>query len=469
MAEQEAPKIVLELMDKAEDALKRRNFDYAIELLGQAVEFKQGFPDSRKRLREVELIEFDQRTTPAFLHMIISAITTAIPTISASIQLSSKKYKQAMATCEKILKSDPENSTALVNLSKAAEGEGHIDVAVQSMEFARRLKPQNLSIIRRLGFLYKDNNQVDESKGCFQSILTRNSKDKEASKALKDLAALGTIKKGGWEDTTTYRDKIKDVDFSQKVEKEARAVLSEEDQESLEETYLKQIDREPGNIDNYRKLADLYIEGQEFDKALEIFDKAIAKFPDNVNLPQQKGRIESSKMEHQISKINEKLETNPDDDALKEELEKLTAQKNQFTLQNLGKQVKKYPNDLALRFQYGGTLLETGDVDEAIKQFQLSVKSAKFKAQSFGSLGKCFFLKGLLDFAINQYQKALEEAPSMDNFKKEALYNLGCIYEQQEETDLALEQFQEIYQEDIGYEDVGQRVEKLYAAKKKNQ
>ena len=114
-------------------------------------------------------------------------------------------------------------------------------------------------------------------------------------------------------------------------------------------------------------------------------------------------------------------------------------------------------------------MLETGDVDEAIKQFQLSVKSAKFKAQSFGALGKCFFQKGLLDFAINQYQKALEQARTMDNFKKEVHYNLGRIYEQQGENDLALEQFQVIYQEDIGYEDVSQRVEKLYAAKKKGQ
>jgi len=468
MAEQEAPKIVQELMEKAEEAFRRKNFDYAVELLGQAVDIKPDYPDSRRRLREVELTEFEQRTTPAFLHRIISGITNAIPLIMASIQISSKKYKQAMTACEKILKRDPHNTGALVNLARAAESLNYLDVAVQSMEIARKLKPQNPRIIRRLGFLYKANEQIDQAKACFQSILARTPNDKEANQTLKDLAALGTIIKGGWEDTTTYRDKIKDVDFSQKVEQETRAVRSEEDQETLEEAYRKQLEAAPDNIDHYRRLADLYIEKEEFDKALDIYDRAIEKFPQNPDLPEHRFRIESSKLDHQISASENRLAQNPDDNALKQQLEKIKQQKSQFMMDNLRKRIDKYPNDLGLRFEYGGILLETGDVDQAIKQFQLSVKSAKFKAQSLGFLGKCFFQKGLLDLAINQYQKALEEARMMDNFKKEVLYNLGRIYEQQGQNDLALEQYQIIYQEDISYQDVGQRVEKLYSARKKS-
>jgi len=467
MEEQNVPKIVFELMDKAEEALNRKNYDYAVELLTQAVETKPDYVEPRKKLRETEFIEFEQRTTPGFMHAIKSAIINVAPMISAAIKLSSKKYVEAMEVCEKILRRDPRNVSVLIQLSKAAEGADYIDVAIICMEYARKVKPQSVTILKRLGYLYKDNEQLDEAKVCFQSIVARDPGDREAEKELNDLAALGTIMKGGWEDTTSYRDKIKDVDFSQTTEKETRLVRSAEDTELLEESYKKQLEQQPENIDHYRKLADLYIGKKQFEKAVEVFDRAIGQFPQNPDLPEMRFRTRGLQHNERIKEIEEKLEQQPDNPELSRQLEDRRREKLQFEIEHLKERIEKYPNDLTLRYEYGLALFGSDDIDEAVKQLQSAVKSPKHRSDSLNYLGQCFFRKGLFDMAVNQFKKALAEVGVMDSFKKEVLYNLGRVYEEQGKQQEALEQYQIIYEEDIGYRDVSERVERLYQSRKK--
>jgi len=50
----------------------------------------------------------------------------------------------------------------------------------------------------------------------------------------------------------------------------------------------------------------------------------------------------------------------------------------------------------------------------------------------------------------------------MDNSKKDALYNLGTVYEEMGNKEQSLECMKEIYNNDYGYRDVAQRVEGSY-------
>ena len=68
----------------------------------------------------------------------------------------------------------------------------------------------------------------------------------------------------------------------------------------------------------------------------------------------------------------------------------------------------------------------------------------------------------MLDFAIKQLALAKSELLPMDEVKKEIVYNLGLAYEKSKQPDKALDQFKEIYETDMGYRDVAQRVEASY-------
>ena len=50
----------------------------------------------------------------------------------------------------------------------------------------------------------------------------------------------------------------------------------------------------------------------------------------------------------------------------------------------------------------------------------------------------------------------------MDGLKKELHYNLGVLLERMKKDDLAAEQFKKIYEVDLGYRDVAQKIEAHY-------
>jgi len=77
-------------------------------------------------------------------------------------------------------------------------------------------------------------------------------------------------------------------------------------------------------------------------------------------------------------------------------------------------------------------------------------------------LGCCYGELGMLDLAMKQLEEASREIASMDEMKKEIVYNLGLIYERSGDLEKALACMKQIYEVDYGYRDVAQRVESSY-------
>ena len=64
--------------------------------------------------------------------------------------------------------------------------------------------------------------------------------------------------------------------------------------------------------------------------------------------------------------------------------------------------------------------------------------------------------------AIEQFTKAIGEMVMMDNQKMEALYHLGSTYDLLGKKEEALECFKSIYQANVKYRDVAERINKSY-------
>ena len=73
-------------------------------------------------------------------------------------------------------------------------------------------------------------------------------------------------------------------------------------------------------------------------------------------------------------------------------------------------------------------------------------------------LGQCFQQIGLHDLAVEQYSKAIEETPQMDNLKKDLIYNLGVAYESMGEQEKAVAEFKKIAAVDFGFRDVRTKI-----------
>jgi lipopolysaccharide biosynthesis regulator YciM len=134
-----------------------------------------------------------------------------------------------------------------------------------------------------------------------------------------------------------------------------------------------------------------------------------------------------------------------------------------FQIEEVGRRSRNHPTDMGLRFRLGRHLLESDEVDQAIEQFQMAVKDPKHKVKSQQLLGTSFAKKGLWDMAAKQLKEAAERLPGMTEQRKEILFELGQVLESGGSLDAALNVYKEIYEADISYQDVGQRIQALKA------
>jgi tetratricopeptide (TPR) repeat protein len=107
----------------------------------------------------------------------------------------------------------------------------------------------------------------------------------------------------------------------------------------------------------------------------------------------------------------------------------------------------KNPNCWAGYNNLGKALLQKGQVDEAMAQFQKALEINPNYDQAQNNLGNAFFKKGQADEAITQYQKALETDPNY----VDAHYNLGNALFQKGQVDEAIEQYQKALKIDANY------------------
>ncbi|MEM4248558.1 MAG: tetratricopeptide repeat protein, partial [Candidatus Nanoarchaeia archaeon] len=167
-----------------------------------------------------------------------------------------------------------------------------------------------------------------------------------------------------------------------------------------------------------------------------------------------------------IKQWEDYAKANPDK---KEESEanisQLKSQRDSYILEKAVERVNAYPNDLQLRYELALAYWEKGDVDNALQQFQLSQKNPQRRLSSLVYLGRCFSEKGQYDLAVEQFTKAIDEMLAMDNQKMDALYHLGLTYEKLGKTAEALDSFKKIYQANVKFRDVAERINKAYAKK----
>jgi len=96
------------------------------------------------------------------------------------------------------------------------------------------------------------------------------------------------------------------------------------------------------------------------------------------------------------------------------------------------------PNDAEAHSNMGNALLQKGQVDEAIAQFQKALEINPKYVEGYGNLGAAFLQKGQVDKAIGQYQKALGINPNFAG----GYSNLGAALLQKGEVDEAIAHFQ---------------------------
>lgn len=445
---------------KARSAIELKNPGYAISLIQSVLKETPEFLEGRKLLRKAAIAA--TKGKKGFLSGFSSV------SLKGS-SLVKKDPKAAMEAAEKQLESDPLGAAGNNLLKEAAMALGMPETAAFALETLVDANPNDVKLLHELGEFYNENDQAEKAVDIYNRITEINPADLVAIKKGKDAAARSTMQSGGWETAKDYRDLIKNKEEAISLEQKGRVVKSEEmiDQQ-INELY-QEAEQKPDSIDVARKIGSLFDQKGDLDSAVWWYDKAseLGKRTDTA-LERKLSDLQMKVLENRIKEYEDYLASvGPDEPGRKEYEDGLAELKKQYDeslISEARKRVDRNPTDLQFRYELGEQLLLAGQHTEAIPELQKARQNPNVRLKAMNLLGQCYHGKGMLDFAIRTFAEAIKEMAVMDSTKKEMLYKLGVVYEEQGDKEKSLECMKQIYDVDYGYRDVAHRVESSYGS-----
>lgn len=455
--EDEVSRRTRDLYERALSAIERKNYSIAVDFLLDAISMEPEFLQAHKVLRATQVKQFGTKGTAALFKKGVALFTT-MPGLGVGLAQLNSKPREAMVTAYKMLTQDPTNTQGLDLLIRAAQKLELPEIAVLAAEAAVAASPNNITFLGTLADLYRAADQPRKSQDVYERMLELRPNDPDILSAMKDVTTLVHMSETKIEEAESYRDMIRDTKQAVNLEQENKVVRSEDMINNLIDETQKRIEEQPDNLAHIRKLADLYMQKQDFDNAQACLMKALEKEGGDPALQKMLGDVKIKRVDTQLKALKGEMEKAPDNAEIKQQLAELQAQRDQLNLEEAERRVRSYPNDLSFRFELAVLYYRRGRTNEALEQFQAAQRSPQHQIMSLNYLGLCFRDQKMHDLAINQFQKAEKASVLMDNNKKDIIYNLGETYEMMGKKDEALQQFKKIYEVDINYRDVSKKI-----------
>lgn len=448
------------LYTKGYEAMQRDNFDYAVDLFTQVLAKDPTFFEVRKALRVAQ-----SRKAGAgrgFFKKMWSSAGSSPLLAKAQVALRANPA-EALHAAEQILNSDPESAAAHRVVVDAARSLQLPYTAMLSLEVLFRHTPRNKDVAIQFANSLAENGDAKLAETILAELYRANPTDNELGQALKNLSARKTLDEGGYESLAdgsgSYRDILKDKEEAVSLEQQNRQVKTEDTADRLIREYEARLSGEPGNAKVLRDLAELYTQKRQFDRALDFY-RRLAGLNQGADAAVQRAIIETTvrKYDHDIASVS------PESPDHEETVARLQAERQAYQLAEAQRQVENHPTDLQLRYDLGVLYFQLGKTGEAIQELQKAQANPHRRVSCLNYLAQCFARRKMFDLAARTLQTAIKEKPVLDDEKKELIYNLGSVFESMGKKEEAVEQYKLIYEVDIGYRDVGKKVDDYYSA-----
>lgn len=194
MPEQATPKEVKSQYEKAQIAIDRKNYTYAINLLTHAINITPDFAKARQLLRLAEIKVLEQNP-PNALKSAINRIVSYFQIFIAMLNELKGNCHDAIAIYENVLRSNPKNGFALLKLGILLKLEGMEEAAIVTLESAVEEAKKSAVGYGLLGELHSNMGNYERARQCFKKVIEIKHVDHAAERGLKNLDALTTIDK----------------------------------------------------------------------------------------------------------------------------------------------------------------------------------------------------------------------------------------------------------------------------------
>jgi len=181
--------------DKGIQAYTQGSYEYAVDLLTFVIRQAPDATEARRYLRLAVQKQFASNPSSALSQAGMALLTLPIRWWAAFYELQGK-HRQATNLYEWLLHMTPHSRALLMRMAMTLTRSGLDDAALQTYEELLAIDPNHFGALRKLARLAMKRSDDPKARQCFERILHLHPGDLEAQQSLRNLDALGTIKKG---------------------------------------------------------------------------------------------------------------------------------------------------------------------------------------------------------------------------------------------------------------------------------
>ncbi|MDQ7788311.1 MAG: tetratricopeptide repeat protein [Thermodesulfovibrionales bacterium] len=274
-------------------------------------------------------------------------------------------------------------------------------------------------------------------------------------------------------------EKAGDLENREQILKEAREISPEDPRlishpapEVHEEEEVASPPEQPSFEDYSEEVAeaDFYARQGLIDEARAIFERLQTLFPENQEVTQKLGSLG---LTIQGEERKEPLAEGKEEPVVIEEMleaESIAEPTLDNGVMDIFNEFKKglekelEDEDFETHYNLGIAYKEMGLIDDAIREFQASLKDPKRFVHSANMLGVCYLEKGLYPLAIDVLKNAIEKMEDRGESYWAMKYDLANAYEKNGDTKEAFELFMQVYGWNSKFRAVSDKIDHLKAS-----
>jgi tetratricopeptide (TPR) repeat protein len=437
-------------LQKAEEALRRRNWDFAVEVYQQLIEIDPDLPEARAGLRQALRKRAESKGGGG---SVLGKALGAGPLAMAKTLAKAGRHDAAAKQLEAYLSHNPLDVDANLRLGGELEAAGHRRSARAVYEFVAEIAPKNPEGLKRAGAMLHAAGEHTKALEYYERALAADPRDQDALKARKNLSAEAALSKTQLQPVRHSRDLIKDKEQASALERERRMHLSDDDLRQALEQLERRFAEAPNDPELMLELAGVHERLKDFEAAGELVERALQYRKDSFDLLCRSGDLRSKVLKKALAKADKAGDM--------EQASRIEAELSDHEARDYRRRVEMHPGDAALRLQLAKRLIRKDELDSALGELQKANTDSRVQRDALLLMGQCFQRKGFVDLARKNYLKALEGLPDGEDRAKEILYNLGAIAEAAADVNEARNYYARLFEVDIAYRDVAAKMEKF--------
>jgi tetratricopeptide (TPR) repeat protein len=196
---------------------------------------------------------------------------------------------------------------------------------------------------------------------------------------------------------------------------------------TYEDRLKLRIQRSPKDLAAYDELANLHLNVDNYDKALEVLNQKLAAANNDVAVQETIEDVQLKALRSKWIEADAKAKKSGKE-ADVEEVKAIRATLVERELQTYRNRCERYPNNLAFRFELGRRYQLKGDIGDAIRELQVAKADPRKRGVCMLYLGDCFYAIKQYALAMSHYETAITDIPDRDqDNKKKAHFKAGTL------------------------------------------